>query len=664
MSEKIRLQRTRIRRNSSLHTVSAQMTTNGHVDRVGYSDSDSDEGLLMVRKDSHFTYDRSARVLTELRRPVADGVTSQEGDISSDEDSSIHGISKFSEKEKENMKDISSKEAGLDSSSKKAFEVSEKHEEDKTKELSNKEASVEYSKNIASDSKIPEQKSLIKKSSEELNGVGSSKSESSRTRKGSGTCNSKSQSQKMSNDVDHDEIDGVSFQTSSAKGENTSSKRTNNTSTSQRSPNKRPTRRRRRTSPAKYGDLYYGADYVLDSEDELEVERESKRCRKSKLVAREDRTEGEAIVIDDSESEDEDYVPNQKEIDEFNSVHEKNVEDEKDVVHIEDDAKTDVKPSSSKCESDIKKPVKVLRGPRGKYKKRSKDASLNLPKRTKGKRSIKGRMRKFDPSPEKFKYDHDSIQNMRLKKTLDLIKQKDKKPKDVSSEAKSVGPFIRLAESKERPTSCQVINVIESDQPTDTKKMTKKTTSVSVSTVHMSKVPSEKSVIVPNSVVLDETNWVCALCRKHSSYKFLGDLFGPYYVEGNVPNATSLENVNSATSDKIKKRKSLDQTSGAGDNGQKVRGRRKSATVVRPPMEVWVHEDCVAWADGVLLIGPKIYGLEEAADIASATVSNACKKIQCRIKRLVFLPVLFLWCKHFSYFIFGICTPAKCLTVI
>uniref|UniRef100_A0A3B5L3S3 PHD-type domain-containing protein n=1 Tax=Xiphophorus couchianus TaxID=32473 RepID=A0A3B5L3S3_9TELE len=40
--------------------------------------------------------------------------------------------------------------------------------------------------------------------------------------------------------------------------------------------------------------------------------------------------------------------------------------------------------------------------------------------------------------------------------------------------------------------------------------------------------------------------------------------------------------------------------------------------------ECWIHEDCGIWSAGVFLVRGKLYGLEEAAQIAQETICSTC----------------------------------------
>lgn len=215
---------------------------------------------------------------------------------------------------------------------------------------------------------------------------------------------------------------------------------------------------------------------------------------------------------------------------------------------------------------------------------------------------------------------HDSIQELKLKNTLNMMNKKGKEPSYNSA------PYVRITGSRRHPVSCKVIN--QPDEESDIKSVKKKNVAHTVPSLQLSKLPSEKSVFCTSTELQDEALWVCALCGKHSSYRFLGDLFGPYSVEGHSsalspdPRSKSKRKnaITSPTNEKNREKTHKEQ---------KVNVRKRSLSNSSCDSlnsiifkEAWVHEDCVVWSNGVYLIGSKIYGLEEAVRVATAEVST------------------------------------------
>ncbi|XP_033747885.1 transcription factor 20-like isoform X2 [Pecten maximus] len=419
-------------------------------------------------------------------------------------------------------------------------------------------------------------------------------------------------------------------------------------------------KRRPRMSPLKYaGDMYYGGDYILDSDEEREVEVKSKRTRKPSGNPPEKNKPVKSVVVLDSDeelSEDTDKKIKQLSADcakESTAVSitphlvssmpscpsgaSSNPHDTP-VVKIEKITEN-IQANNSKTNYSVKKESpKPSFNVKKDNPEKNNDMFQNKPSTTKkrcrrpqGSRSSKGKLKKLEKSKCRGGYQNDEdIDDIQLKRTLALMKKKHRK-KPTAHRESTVGPFIRLEGNIDNPTKCSVVNQLESDIQVDSKssKHKKRSTAVAVSTVHISRLPTEKSVLVPGSSVIDETTWVCALCRKHSSYKFLGDLFGPYYTEGNLPLPKVQEGPQQdGSGTKSKKRKSSEDNTfcDGADKSKRSKFKKSDCGTSRVPREVWVHEDCLAWADGVLLIGQKVYGLEEATRIASSMVCSVCKE--------------------------------------
>ena len=216
------------------------------------------------------------------------------------------------------------------------------------------------------------------------------------------------------------------------------------------------------------------------------------------------------------------------------------------------------------------------------------------------------------PKPKHFK----SI------KAQDVEAKKKKSKKDKWANFK--GPKIVLEGSKEMPDKCVVINDPFDEIGSKGSKRSKLVTQ-NVTRIEISHLPSDKSVLIPNSDNTESDQWKCALCGKHSSYKFLGDLFGPYTVE--TMSTDLLELSPGVALGNGKRRKSEDHQAGSSKSGRKSGRASSVAKETSEWKEVWVHESCAVYSDGVFLIGTKIYGLQEAVRIASQTVSYTCQAV-------------------------------------
>lgn len=104
----------------------------------------------------------------------------------------------------------------------------------------------------------------------------------------------------------------------------------------------------------------------------------------------------------------------------------------------------------------------------------------------------------------------------------------------------------------------------------------------------------------PNSAI-DLSDWICVFCKLTSHARGLGDLFGPYYVDGEQNGNPKPIVIPSKPRVPPKKMKYVEQS----DAGS----------------EIWFHDSCVSWASGVYLIGNHIKNVEE---IISKSSQNVC----------------------------------------
>lgn len=98
----------------------------------------------------------------------------------------------------------------------------------------------------------------------------------------------------------------------------------------------------------------------------------------------------------------------------------------------------------------------------------------------------------------------------------------------------------------------------------------------------------------------NDVHWVCVLCRKICHYRGLGDLYGPYHIDF------------SETSDKCKTITPKKSKYSLLNHNYAVR-------------EVWIHEDCLVWSEGVHLVGKKILKMEEVIKASFNHNCSACK---------------------------------------
>lgn len=118
-------------------------------------------------------------------------------------------------------------------------------------------------------------------------------------------------------------------------------------------------------------------------------------------------------------------------------------------------------------------------------------------------------------------------------------------------------------------------------------------------------------------------SWVCIFCKKICHYKGLGDLYGPYNIDfsnDNSNNSTSTSNTNQKSNAKTPKKSKYSLLN------------HNYAT-----KEIWTHEDCLVWSEGVRLIGRKIIAMEDVIKASLHHNCSSCKKkgasIGCTGKR-------------------------------
>lgn len=229
----------------------------------------------------------------------------------------------------------------------------------------------------------------------------------------------------------------------------------------------------------------------------------------------------------------------------------------------------------------------------------------------------------------------DSFKSMKFSRTLDLMKSRRKR------EQTSIGPFVRIVGKQSAPESVAVFI-----QPTHESLMGLTSgkhkhfknknahPQSAATTIHMvTSIPADKEAMVSSARTISNNPWVCAFCAQHSSYRFLGDLFGPYFKESDIQKVEDIAAEESKKGDSVKEQKLSDCTltrrsreSILPERKSSRRGKLQSQSKpsrpnTPPPEEVWVHEACAMWSPGVYLIGNKIYGLDEAVKDAAETVS-------------------------------------------
>jgi len=142
---------------------------------------------------------------------------------------------------------------------------------------------------------------------------------------------------------------------------------------------------------------------------------------------------------------------------------------------------------------------------------------------------------------------------------------------------------------------------------------------------------------------VQDSSWVCIFCKEPSHHKGLGDLFGPYFItidkklSSNLTDTTDNKSMGSSElADRLKgnknesdKRRRSDnsdssdkKSSRSGTNTSELTESSEMAkeNTTQQQKEIWFHEDCLVWSNGVYLIGNSIRNMEEVVKDCLDTV--------------------------------------------
>uniref|UniRef100_A0AAR2IZ75 Retinoic acid induced 1 n=1 Tax=Pygocentrus nattereri TaxID=42514 RepID=A0AAR2IZ75_PYGNA len=231
----------------------------------------------------------------------------------------------------------------------------------------------------------------------------------------------------------------------------------------------------------------------------------------------------------------------------------------------------------------------------------------------------------------------------------------------------SFKPYVRIDSSRELASLCTIVNRPEEEQLLI---QARKKSSLKIkNSVTFTKAIPDSSVMLQGPLVnksLTDRCLVCCLCGKPANYRELGDLCGPYYPAESVPRKTlslmyredfrqnrdrEKDKATSCSAEQISvlRREGgkdlLQEGTSEGDCGQPRRERRaqlrsrlgllmrfkrlqllqETSGGAAPPAGkegcYWAHEACTIWTSGVILVAGKLYGLREAAQDSTVTVS-------------------------------------------
>lgn len=213
------------------------------------------------------------------------------------------------------------------------------------------------------------------------------------------------------------------------------------------------------------------------------------------------------------------------------------------------------------------------------------------------------------------------------------VEQKSKTKENGKSKVKpDVAPFVQIQKDGTFSIVNQTVNgdddieksVNKSKKPTNTDKH-KAIRGLHVSTLS-NKYDADKR----------DATWVCVFCKLGPHKYKLGDLFGPYVIsrtseeyslclEDPANDVFRQKNKNKFTKvpptpptpeKSKKKRKLIDSSSKTSTTSNGAVGIEEvfngMSKVDDNNFEVWFHEDCLVWANGVYMIGTKVIGMEAA----------------------------------------------------
>jgi len=192
-----------------------------------------------------------------------------------------------------------------------------------------------------------------------------------------------------------------------------------------------------------------------------------------------------------------------------------------------------------------------------------------------------------------------------------------------SVSAGSLGPVVHLCGSKDSPTSCSVVSgARDADDDTSVK-------------LKQSAVVLNSSCYPTSFKLQDSVPWRCVFCQQGSSYRTLGDLFGPYYARSDT--STKADGVTCHSSPPKSRSSSAKKSPESGytivsKNSQrrhqqlqkyvpsiarKSPKKNQSSPNKRIPSEIWLHEDCAIWTSGICFSPTgQLCGLEAAVTLS------------------------------------------------
>ncbi|XP_054712998.1 LOW QUALITY PROTEIN: AT-rich interactive domain-containing protein 1A-like [Uloborus diversus] len=251
------------------------------------------------------------------------------------------------------------------------------------------------------------------------------------------------------------------------------------------------------------------------------------------------------------------------------------------------------------------------------------------------------------------------------------------------------GPYVHIMGIRNKPLIVSVVNPSPKDENSEMKYWQHKQQPLQFSGVIRQNMAMNSNNGLPHiyDTITKDRSWLCSLCCKNSHYRGLGDLFGPYYLNGDQkpsnfsapPSPAPMSgfgNESSEPGDDLEPEDSredlADPSSSCSEipGGRRFPGKRKSdvmeqmfrAALLRkakqangqkpleemsnhmsgcdPSLSVpsqfsmdaptdnkefWVHEECAVWSKNVYLFGHRLRGLEETVLKSVDKLCSRCK---------------------------------------
>lgn len=238
------------------------------------------------------------------------------------------------------------------------------------------------------------------------------------------------------------------------------------------------------------------------------------------------------------------------------------------------------------------------------------------------------------------------------KKLQKTPKPSEKGPKS-DHKKKMTGPYIHVEKDKSNRVLFSVVNHVPSRKLVDDKDPRKNR---SIKSAHVRR-PSFMNIQKKKfpSVSLSQTNtsikdatWVCVFCKQGPHYKRLGDLFGPYFIAQETRQATpssssqllidreikteSGEGILPSTPEKLSEKRKRSDGNETSNNTPEKRVKQSSSTNCDDTgdlsssnncsQEIWFHENCLVWCNGVFMVAKEIRNMDEAIHDSAETVSQ------------------------------------------